>query len=77
MVSADEEKKELEATLATVKKRMMILDMVEDRLTMMRTLASRANDIPVDDHNRITIQKKIVDIKNEIILLESQAIEVD
>jgi len=72
MLAQQQIKEQLEDQLEKVKQRLLILDMIEDKLFQMKELAQRVVDKDLSDKEVQDINEKVLSLKEQVILLDSE-----
>lgn len=73
MTDNDNIKKELEEQLEKVKKRLQILDMIDEKLLHMRKLAQRVVYEDLNNEEIHEINKKVQNLEEQVKLLDSES----
>ncbi len=76
MVDNDNIKKELEKQLEKVKKRLHILDIIDEKLLHMMELAQRALNEDLNDEEIQMINKQVKNLEVQVKLLDSESTQL-
>ena len=76
MTEQEQVKKQLEEQLEKVKRRLQILDMIEEKLLQMKELAQRVIDEELTDEEIQEINKQVQNLGEQVKLLDSEATQL-
>lgn len=76
MTNQELEKMELESQLERVKQRLLLLDMIDERLLSMKALAQRVRDDDLSDEAMQKLSEQVRDLEEQIRLLERKGTQL-
>lgn len=76
MIEQDQVKEQLQEQLEKVKRRLQILDMIEEKLFQMKELAQRVIDEDLSDKEIQDINNEVQNLGQQVKLLDSEATQL-